>query len=153
ALTEDDIVAFLERRLLVPRVDAARLARITDDVLATVPADMAAEFRVVPVAIDGDGAVTLAMADPADLHVAEEGAFHGGRSCHRPVAPGSAIRDAIERHYGIRFRTTRAAPRRPTPAPTPTSLAPLLPGVDDFADPVLLLAPRRAPEPAAVVEA
>ena len=78
--------------------------------LALVTADMAAEFRVLPLELDGDGLV-LAMADPTDNHAVDEVAFFADRFIVRVVATESAIRDGIERHYGVRFTSPRAADR------------------------------------------
>jgi hypothetical protein len=99
AVTEEQLVDFYHRRLLVPRIQPPQLARVPGNVLLAVPAEMASEFLVFPVSIDPDGALSLAMADPADTHVAEEVAFYSGRVCLRAVAAASAIRDAIEKNY------------------------------------------------------
>jgi len=97
-------------RLMLPRVPAHLRVHVHKNVLALVPGDMAAEFRVLPIDLDGDGLV-LAMADPTDNHATDEIAFFADRFIVRVVACESAIRDAIERHYGVRFTSPRAADR------------------------------------------
>lgn len=99
ALDEETLVEFFHRRLLVPRIDPESLDEVPASVLSLVPADMAVEFRVLPVALDAHGELVLAMADPADTHVVEEVGFFAGRPCLRAVASPSALRAAIERHY------------------------------------------------------
>src|SRR5262245_46387933 len=75
ALDEQSIADFYHRRLMVPRVGRSRLARVSPQLAALVPADMAAEFRVLPVETDNEGGLLLAMADPADNHAVDEVAF------------------------------------------------------------------------------
>lgn len=110
-ITEEQLVEFYHRRLMVPRLQAPQLARVPSQVLLAVPAEMAVEFLVFPVAIDDKGALTLAMADPADTHVAEEVAFFSGRPCHRAVAAPSALREAIEKSYRTRGMQHLVSPR------------------------------------------
>jgi hypothetical protein len=89
---------------------------------------MAAEFRVVPVEIDGEGTITLAMADPSDNHAVDEVAFFADRFVVRAVASESAIRRAIERYYGVLLGANPGPPlepeppaRAPDPSPPPPS--------------------------------
>src|SRR5881628_1236616 len=51
AISEDALVEFYHRRLMIPRINAAKLEHVPLKVIALVPADMAAEFRVIPVEI------------------------------------------------------------------------------------------------------
>ncbi len=126
---EEQLAEFYKTRLMIPRIPDHRLVDVGKKVLALVPADMAAEFRVVPVELDGDG-LMLAMADPTDNHATDELAFFADRFIVRVVATESAIRDGIERHYGVRFTSPRAADRygariaRPAPKPGPSTEAP-----------------------------
>jgi hypothetical protein len=70
-----------------------------------VPAEVASEFRVLPVALDRDGALLVAMADPSDNHAVEELGFFVDRFVLRAVATESAVRRAIEHHYRLRLTT------------------------------------------------
>ena len=58
---EEVLCNFYRERLLVPRVGFKDLSRIPSRVIARVPADMAAEFRVVPISSDGELNLTLAL--------------------------------------------------------------------------------------------
>ncbi|MGZ3427732.1 MAG: GspE/PulE/PilB domain-containing protein [Polyangia bacterium] len=107
---EDQLAEFYKSRLMITRVPDHRLVDVPKKVLGLVPADMAAEFRVLPIELDGDGLV-LAMADPTDNHAVDELSFFADRFIVRVVATESAIRDGIERHYGVRFTSPRAADR------------------------------------------
>jgi hypothetical protein len=125
---EEQLAEFYTTRLMIPRMPDHRLVDVHKNILALVPADMAAEFRVLPVDLDGDGLV-LAMADPTDNHAVDELAFFADRFIVRVVATESAIRDGIERHYGVRFTSPRSADKPSTrvahalPAPPPLGAA------------------------------
>ncbi len=111
AIDEEQLVEFYHKRLMVPRLADAKLLIVAPKVLALVPSDMAAEFRVVPVEVDAEGALTLAMADPSDNHAVDEITFFADRFVVRSVATESAIRRAIETHYGVRFTSPPASQR------------------------------------------
>jgi hypothetical protein len=123
-LDEEKLAEFYQTRLMISRIPDHRLVNISTPVLALVPSDMCAEFRVVPLDLDAEGGMTLAMADPTDNHAVDEVAFFADRFVVRVVATESAIRDAIERHYGVHFTTPRAADRlgraRGTTPPAPS---------------------------------
>jgi Type II secretion system (T2SS), protein E, N-terminal domain len=109
-IDEEALAEFYKTRLMIPRVPNHRLVDVSKKVLALVQADMAAEFRVLPIELDGDGLV-LAMADPTDNHAVDEVSFFADRFIVRVVATESGVRDGIERHYGVRFTSPRAADR------------------------------------------
>ena len=120
---EEALAEFYKTRLMIPRVPDHRLVDVPKQVLALVSADMAAEFRVLPLELDGDGLV-LAMADPTDNHATDEVAFFADRFIVRVVATESAIRDGIERHYGVQFTSPRAADRYGARIAHPTGTRP-----------------------------
>ncbi len=101
ALDEERLCSFYRERLLVPRVGHVELAKVVPKVVARIPADMAAEFRAVPVSIDAEHNLVLAMADPSDTHAVDEISFFTGTSVIRVVAPVTAIAWSLSRYYGI----------------------------------------------------
>jgi hypothetical protein len=103
ALHEDVFVESLAAQLRIPRVGSAQLENIPASVLALVPAEMAVELRALPIAVDPDGTLTLAMSDPTDEEAYSEIGFFSGRFVVRVAATPSEIRRAIERHFGIRL--------------------------------------------------
>ena len=105
---DDDLTAFYASKLVIPRVTAEELARIPASVLRRIPADMAAEFRVIPVAADGERNVTLAMSDPADKHVVDEVAFFTGCYVVRAVATQLQIAWCLAHYYGVMTPLARA---------------------------------------------
>jgi hypothetical protein len=126
AVDEQRLVEFYHKRLMIPRVDAQRLTVVSPKVIALVPFDMALEFRVLPIDVDSEGTLTLAMADPTNNHAVDEVGFFTDRFVVRAVAPESAIREAIQLHYGIpvpgprRTAETQPAPERTTQQQPPT---------------------------------
>jgi hypothetical protein len=112
---DDEIVArCVVRAAGVPSCDVARLSRIPPMVVALVPADLALEHRLVPVAIEPDGDVSLAMVDPTDQAAVEEVGFFLGRHVLREVARATAIAWALHAYY--RANSALYAPLQSQPA-------------------------------------
>ena len=96
---DEDLTAFYRSRLLIPRVNPSELTRLTSRLLEKVPADMAAEFRSIPVALDADGNLTLIMSDPSDTKAAEEISFFTGSYVMRAVATQAQIAWCLAHYY------------------------------------------------------
>lgn len=130
-LGEDDLVRFLQSKLMIPKVDRELLSRLDIDTVSHLPAELAWDYAILPVSLDDANNLTLAMADPTDLRAVQAAAAHSGAYLIRAVAPASALREAILRYHGAR------PPRRPTavtnvPPPAPT----LVVEADDEAAPM-----------------
>src|SRR5262249_4954075 len=78
-IEEEHLANFYQNRLMISRVPDHRLVDLPKPALALVTADMAAEFRAVPLEIDADGHLVLVMADPTDNHAVDEVAFFADR--------------------------------------------------------------------------
>jgi hypothetical protein len=100
AITDDALTDFYRSRLLVPQVNPNTLARLTPKVVATIPSDMAIELRAIPVSIDGDNNLTVAMSDPSDRHAVDEIAFFTGAYIVRAVATQMQIAWCLAHYYG-----------------------------------------------------
>ena len=98
-LGDEALTAFYRSRLLIPRVNPSELTRLTSRLLEKVPADMAAEFRSIPVALDADGNLTLIMSDPSDTKAAEEISFFTGSYVMRAVATQAQIAWCLAHYY------------------------------------------------------
>src|SRR5215468_4142077 len=85
AVTDDALTDFYRSRLLVPQVNPNALARLSAKVVATIPTDMAIELRAIPVSLDQDNNLTVAMSDPSDRHAVDEIAFFTGAYVVRAV--------------------------------------------------------------------
>lgn len=84
----------------VPSCPLDRLIAVPPDVKALIPADLAIEYRVVPVAVEPDGDLSVAMVDPTDMRAAVELEFFTGRRILREVARATAIAWGLHTHYG-----------------------------------------------------
>jgi Type II secretion system (T2SS), protein E, N-terminal domain len=100
AISDDDLTDFYRSRLLVPQVNPNMLARLTPKVVATIPSDMAIELRAIPVSLDGDNNLTVAMSDPSDRHAVDEIAFFTGAYIVRAVATQMQIAWCLAHYYG-----------------------------------------------------
>lgn len=122
SLDEQDLVAFVQSKLLIPRVDASVLADVNRDLCALVSSELAHRYELLPVAHDELGNLTIAMVDPTDDRGVTEVANATGGYVIRAAAPRTALRAAIKRVYGPAEQDP-SAPTSPTtpPEPAPTS--------------------------------
>jgi hypothetical protein len=100
AITDDDLTEFFRARLLVPLVNPNALARLAPKVVASIPSDMAIELRAIPVSLDRDNNLTVAMSDPSDRHAVDEIAFFTGAYVVRAVATQMQIAWCLAHYYG-----------------------------------------------------
>ncbi len=119
-VNDERLTNFYHTRLMVPRLDPNLLARIQQRIIAKIPADMAAEFRVVPVALDRDQNLTVCMSDPSDTHAIDEIGFFTGCYVMRAVATQRQIAWCLAHYYGIitELGETLLEAREPEPQPT-----------------------------------
>src|SRR5580765_3870716 len=71
-LSDDALTDFYKTRLLVPQVNPNTLARLPAKVVSVIPSDMAIELRAIPVSLDNENNLTVAMSDPSDCHAVDE---------------------------------------------------------------------------------
>src|SRR5215470_3846932 len=100
AIADDELTDFYRSRLLVPQVNPNTLARLPAKVVAAIPSDMAIELRAIPVALDNDNNLTVAMGDPSDRHAVDEIAFFTGAYVVRAVATQMQIAWCLAHYYG-----------------------------------------------------
>jgi hypothetical protein len=121
ALADDALTDFYRVRLLVPMVNPNSLARLSAKVVAVIPSDMAIELRAVPVSLDAENNLTVAMSDPSDTHAVDEIAFFTGAYVVRAVATQMQIAWCLAHYYG---HVTPLGTRLMEPDPTsPTAAA------------------------------
>ena len=99
-VADEALTDFYRQRLLVPLVNPNALARLPAKVVATIPGDMAIELRAVPVSLDADNNLTVAMSDPSDRHAVDEIAFFTGAYVVRAVATQMQIAWCLAHYYG-----------------------------------------------------
>ena len=98
-------------------LDAPRLARLlaeaaavpllelngehgSDEVLDILPRPIAVRHQVMPVAVQEDGALLVALADPLDIGLIDNLSHLTGRRIEPGVATAEDIRRALARHFG-----------------------------------------------------
>lgn len=99
-VADDALTDFYKSRLLVPQVNPNTLARLPAKVVAVIPSDMAIELRAIPVSLDADNNLTVAMSDPSDRHAVDEIAFFSGAYVVRAVATQMQIAWCLAHYYG-----------------------------------------------------
>jgi len=89
-------------------------AKITDEVIATIPRHIARKYRVVPV-FKHEGSLTVALADPSDLDTIDSLTHLLRMDISLQVASEADIEAALSKYYGE--RGGRAAdPKRQKPS-------------------------------------
>src|SRR5262245_43618006 len=100
SIDDDKLTNFYKQRLLVPQVNPNSLARLPAKVVAVIPSEMAIELRAIPVSLDNDNNLTVAMSDPSDRHAVDEIAFFTGSYVVRAVATQMQIAWCLAHYYG-----------------------------------------------------
>ena len=98
-ITEEQLLQVLEKELGIRQVNLS-LFPIDQQVIARLPAEIAARYRVLPLARE-NGRITLAMSDPLDLEAIDYIAMLTGAEIVPVLARDSAIRQMISRFYGL----------------------------------------------------
>ena len=96
-ISEDQLAGFLSAQYGIPSVTLANLT-IDASVVHLLPFEVAKRYDVLPVRREGD-TLTLAMADPVNVHAIDHVTFVTGLRVLPVVAAQGAIRQAIERSY------------------------------------------------------
>jgi type IV pilus assembly protein PilB len=94
---EEQLTGFLSRQYGIPSITLHDL-EVDADVLGLVPAHVAKKYDILPVKRQKD-ALTLAMADPANIFAVDDVAFMTNLQVLPVVASQAAIREAIARSY------------------------------------------------------
>ena len=119
---EDVLGAYLSDVSGTPYAPAVRLEGVAPEVIALVPARLAAQYLVVPISVEGRR-LRLAMRDPRDLIALDEIAFMTGMTIEPFVATDFRIQKALTRYYqvtpGNRSVPVAGGPPGATPAQRP----------------------------------
>lgn len=99
ALTEDLLLKALSEVHRVPAAGAEDLRSVPEETLASLPARVAARWKVVPFR-SFQTQVHVAMLDPRDLNCKDEVAFALGKRVEPYVAAEVRILQALDRYYG-----------------------------------------------------
>ncbi|MGH7893341.1 MAG: type IV-A pilus assembly ATPase PilB [Candidatus Binatia bacterium] len=96
-ISEEDLLAILEREYRLPVVDPASL-EIAKEILGLVPQPLVSKHHLIPTSLSRN-TLTLVMADPSNLVAINEVKFLTGYDVKIAVASPAAIQAAIDRHY------------------------------------------------------
>jgi hypothetical protein len=99
AVSEEAVAACAGRAAFVPLCDLDRLELVPNEIIAEVPWDLAIEHRLVPLAVEADNDLRVAMVDPLDEVANTELEFFLGRRLLREVAPARALAWALNKYY------------------------------------------------------
>jgi type IV pilus assembly protein PilB len=97
-LSERQLVDALAEQFKVPSVDLNNM-EIDESVVKIIPADIARKYTIFPVTKAG-ATVTVAMTDPTNVFAMDDVKFMTGYKVEPVVASETAIRTAIDKHYG-----------------------------------------------------
>ncbi|MCG8420897.1 MAG: hypothetical protein MJE77_23500 [Proteobacteria bacterium] len=96
---DQKLAEFYRTSLMVPQVNPKQLTRISRALIDLIPADMATEFRCIPVRLDSESNLTLAMADPSATHTVDEIAFFTRKYVVRAVATQAQVAWCLAHYY------------------------------------------------------
>jgi type IV pilus assembly protein PilB len=99
-VTEQQVVEALGVQLGLERVELERMA-LSEEVLRLVPAHVARFYQIAPVRIEGDGAVTVAMADPLNVSILGDLEHLLGRRVLGAVSNPDAVHEFISKNYAF----------------------------------------------------
>jgi type II secretory ATPase GspE/PulE/Tfp pilus assembly ATPase PilB-like protein len=119
-ITRDDLKRTLTQQLGIPFVDLTRY-EVEPTVLKLVPPNVAAEYNVLPLCIDGR-ALVLAVENPLDPIPLDRIRFLSGMPIAPVMAAANELREAVKQHYGLNAPSVKiedlAAELDSTAAPT-----------------------------------
>jgi type IV pilus assembly protein PilB len=96
-ISEEQLVGFLSQQYGIPSVTLASIT-VEPAVVQLVPPEVARRYDLLPVQRQGD-TLTIAMADPVNVHAIDHVHLLTGLRVVPVVAAQGAIREAIERSY------------------------------------------------------
>jgi hypothetical protein len=99
-VTEEFLTSFLSKQCNIPAVETEKLHDIPQDVIDSVPRDLAERHKVVPFRKD-KRRLDLALIDPTNLKAIDEVAFKTGLLVRPHVAAEVAILRCLEHYYQV----------------------------------------------------
>lgn len=105
---EQDMTSFLSRQFGVPSVMLDDIGKIPDEVLKTIPRDMAVKHGCLPINRSGQTLI-VAMSDPTDMFAIDDLKFLTGYNIEVVVAGEQAIAAAIEKYYPRKVAESNAS--------------------------------------------
>lgn len=97
-IDENVLAAFLSKQMDVPCISLLRID-IPKRIVRKLTRDVAVGCRAIPVRIDDDGRLEVAMVDPTDIDMLVRLETATGMTVSPLIAPESSIRSMVERLY------------------------------------------------------
>ncbi|HUS66961.1 MAG TPA: hypothetical protein VMZ28_20625 [Kofleriaceae bacterium] len=98
---DETLTDFYVSRLRVQRASESELSSIAPRLLKLVPPDMAVEFRVLPISVDPDQNLVVAMSDPSNQHAIDEIGFFTSCYVIRKAATQSQVAWGLAHYYAV----------------------------------------------------
>ncbi len=98
-LDEGDLVTALRRSVLVGQAQPDELLSPQSQAIEAVPRTLAEAFHILPLRIDDQGHLVVAMSNPTDTHAIDELSYRTGLYVTRLVAPVGPLEAALDRWY------------------------------------------------------
>ena len=98
---ELDLLRCLSKQLEIPYVPIEQLSSITPDIIKLIPADIAEEYKIVPLSLEKKR-LTVAMWDPGDLAAVDAISFITGYIIKPFVCSELRLLQALEKYYGVK---------------------------------------------------
>lgn len=98
-VTNEEVINLLESELGIPHVhpDAAT---VEADAIKLVSEDLARRYELIPIRIDNNNSLIVAMSDPLNIYAVEDLTITTGHEIVPVIASGEEIRKAISVYYG-----------------------------------------------------
>jgi len=117
------LATFVQNKLKIPAVRANMFPRVSSKTVSVIPMEVAVERRVLPVAVDHVGNLTLAMADPTDDATVRAVTDRWGGYVIRAAVPVDELDAALIERYGplpLPPQRPATVPMRPSERHVPT---------------------------------
>ncbi|MEW6455733.1 MAG: type IV-A pilus assembly ATPase PilB [Acidobacteriota bacterium] len=97
-VTEDEIINVLSKQYGYPAINISKFD-VEPEIIKLIPADVARKYIILPIHRIGT-ILTVAMSDPTNLTAIEDVKFITNLNVQPVIAPESALKVAIDKHYG-----------------------------------------------------
>jgi len=102
-VTEEEVTALLSKQYGLPAINLSQF-EIDTEVLKIVSQEICEKYMVIPVSRAG-ATITVAMADPTNIYALDDIKFTTGYNVQPVVASEVAIKEALEKYYGMKAST------------------------------------------------
>ena len=117
ALDEQRLYACISDETHLPLCPLEQLAGLRREALESLPTEVATEHRVLPLAVERNGSLRVAMVDPLDSAALQEVHFFSGRPLVPAIALASSIAWALHHYFGVALVTWPRSSRPSSPRP------------------------------------